>query len=215
MITQTGGMSEVQWIPGKQVAFKTFHNGSLKVLNVPYLPSSDNGKEGFIPHEVLFQLSHIFKYMNIHGLEEFDYQQFKMVKTPMVVSSEKKKAKKQFDDEKVKLAQYALKEWVNKYFEMSMKAKATVTNFDDLDNPNSEFNQAKRWLELFHERLEALPELHREIIEKKYLESASYPPDLYVYTDLHMTRTLYYLTKKEALYWLGLALWNHQEKVGS
>lgn len=214
MITRKGDIEIFQVKPGKQIAFKTFYNGNLKVFNVPYLPSDDNEGSGFIPYEVLFQLSHIFKYMNIHNLVDFDYQDFDMVNTHLEIHSSKKKAKKKFNDEKERFVKYALDEWISKYYEMKLAAEKKTTT-EGVENPYSHSYQAKQWIDFFHSKLHELPELHREIIERKYLQiqvSGSYPIDDFVYSEMHIGRTFYYERKKEALYWLGLALWTKGEK---
>lgn len=215
MTTKKGDIEIFEVRPGKQVAFKTFYNGNLKVFNVPYFPSDDSEGSGFIPYEVLFQLSHIFKYMNIQNLDEFDYQDFDMVKTHLEIHSNKKKAKKKFNDEKERFVKYALDEWISKYYEMKLAAEKKTPETEGVENPSSHTYQAKQWIDFFHSKLDELPELHREIIERKYLQiqvSGSYPFDVFVYSEMHIGRTFYYERKKEALYWLGLALWKKDEK---
>ncbi len=214
MITQKGDVSVFQVMSRKQVAFKTFYNGNLKVFNVPYFPSDDNDETGFIPYEVLFQLSHIFKYMHMHNEGEFDYQHFNMVKTHMTTDSDKKKARKKFNEEKDRFVKYVLDEWIAKYFVMKLKAKKKPMSAGGPDRQNEKCRQAEQWLDLFQSKLNELPELHREIIARKYLQikaSGSYPLDDFVYSEMHIGRTNYYERKKEALYWLGLALWNNEQ----
>ncbi|RST57398.1 hypothetical protein D5F11_023095 [Siminovitchia terrae] len=214
MTTKKGDIENFEVKPGKQVAFKTFYNGNLKVFNVPYFPSDDSEGSGFIPYEVLFQLSHIFKYMNIQNLDEFNYEDFKVVHTYLQFHSDKEKAKKKFKDEKDMFIQYALKEWIEKYYEMKLKANRSDSPFGETDKPNDEAVQARQWLDFFHSKLNELPELQREIIKKKYLQievSGNYPLDDFVYAELHLTRAFYYRRKKEGLYWLGLALQNHNQ----
>ena len=214
MIMQKRDVPVFQVMPGKKVLFKTFYNGNLKVFNVPYFPSEDNDGTGFIPYEVLFQLSHIFKYMHIHNAGEFDYQHFDMVKTHMTTDLDKKKARKKFNDEKDKFVKYVLDEWIANYFVMKLTAEKKPMAAGGPDNLHWNCMQAQQWLDLFHSKLNELPELHREIVERKYLQiqvSGSYSLDDFVYSEMHIGRTNYYERKKEALYWLGLALWNNEQ----
>ncbi len=197
---------------------RLFITGISKSCTFPYFPSYDNGKKGFIPYDVLFQLSHIFKYMNIHNLQEFDYREFNIVNTDLNKKSDKKRVNEKFTDEREMFIKYALKKWIDNYFEMKVRANTPKTCMDKMDNRSNETNYAREWLDFFHSKLNRLPELHREIIEKKYLKiqvPGRYVIDDFVYGELHIARSLYYVRKKEGLYWLGLALWNYQSDKGT
>lgn len=62
------------------LTFKTFHNGRLTVQNVPHAlyPNGigPDGEEEYIPGNVMYKLSHIFRYMIDNGIFEYDYQKF-------------------------------------------------------------------------------------------------------------------------------------------
>lgn len=118
-----------------------------------------------------------------------------------------------------------LTKWIEPYYSMKLKSgvynpKVTSTISDIPSSPNNAFHSsteslvinkltAKEWLIYFHTKLSTLPEQHQQIIEKKYLRrrnDGKYMSDHKVYSDLHLSRTVYYIRRKEALYWLGLAL---------
>lgn len=59
---------------------KTFHNGQLKVHNVPHAlyPNGigPDGNEDYIPGNVMYKLSHIFRYMIDNKIFEYNYEEF-------------------------------------------------------------------------------------------------------------------------------------------
>ncbi|MFS0647388.1 ArpU family phage packaging/lysis transcriptional regulator [Siminovitchia sp. 179-K 8D1 HS] len=128
--------------------------------------------------------------------------------------------------------EYVLGEWIRKYFRMKLIANTTkipsiTSSYSDMPFHSNGFHSstestalktltAEEWLHFFHERLIKLPEMHQEIIEKKYLKrryDGKYTPDDLVYQEMHLGRTVYYQKKKEALYWLGLALLSRMKKI--
>ncbi|MFL0365726.1 ArpU family phage packaging/lysis transcriptional regulator [Pseudobacillus sp. 179-B 2D1 NHS] len=127
--------------------------------------------------------------------------------------------------EKEEIIEYVLKDWIEPYYSMKLKSggyspKVTSTISDMPSSPNNSFRSstedlviknltAKEWIIYFHSKLNNLPEQLQQIIEKKYLcrgSDGKYPLDQKVYLDLHLSRTVYYIRRKQALYWLGLAL---------
>ncbi|MBS4203688.1 ArpU family phage packaging/lysis transcriptional regulator [Lederbergia citrea] len=139
---------------------------------------------------------------------------------------------KQMEEQEIEtVIEYVLGEWIRKYFRMKLMAETTkipsiTSSYSDMPFHSSGFHSstestalktltAEEWLHYFHERLIKLPEMHQEIIEKKYLQrgyDGKYPPDDLVYQEMHMGRTLYYQKKKESLYWFGLALLSGQKR---
>lgn len=133
--------------------------------------------------------------------------------------------KQREEQEMEDVIEYVLEEWVRKYFRMKLLAETTkvpsiTSSYSDMPFHSNGFHSstestalktltAEEWLHFFHQRLIKLPEMHQEIIKKKYLQrgyDGKYTPDDLVYQGLHLGRTLYYQKKKEALFWLGLAL---------
>lgn len=136
------------------------------------------------------------------------------------------KVQQQQKAEKEWFAEYVIKVWINKYFEV--KLIADTTHIPSITSQHSDMPfhakgevhsktesavvkkvSAQEWLEYFHKKLNALPKLHQEIIKKKYLQrgdDGKFLPDDVVYNELHIGRTYYFIKKKEALYWLGLSL---------
>lgn len=59
---------------------KTVYNGKLKVLNVPHasFPNGHgpDGENEYLPADVLYKLSHIFRYMIDNKLLEIDFKDF-------------------------------------------------------------------------------------------------------------------------------------------
>jgi len=63
-----------------ELTLKTFYNGNLKVLNVPHasFPGGigPDGEKEYIPSNVMYQLSHISRFMIDNNISEMDYQKF-------------------------------------------------------------------------------------------------------------------------------------------
>lgn len=134
--------------------------------------------------------------------------------------------KEQEEKEMLMVIEYVLGEWIRNYFRMKLLAETTMlpsitSRYSDIPfRAKGGFHSsteaaalktltAEEWLNYFHEKLSKLPSMHQKIIKKKYLKRGSdgkYTPDELVYHEMHLGRTLYYQKKKEALYWLGLAL---------
>lgn len=128
--------------------------------------------------------------------------------------------------EKKAVIQYVRKEWLERYFEMKLKAQAThmpkiIASYSDTPVQKNNTRRsstedialirvsAEEWLEKFHTALKSLPEEFKLIIQVKYLEcgiDGKPRPDDYIYQELGMTRNPYYEKKKEAIYWMGLNL---------
>jgi len=106
--------------------------------------------------------------------------------------------------------------WLKQYWTMRLQANAiqpVTRNASTVGKTKAE--EAKLWLSYFHERLNLLPELERNIIEKKYLESGQNgrpPLDEFVINTLFISQRQYYYRKKEALHLLGLALGDNWHK---
>lgn len=135
-------------------------------------------------------------------------------------------SKQQQEIEKKKIIHYVINEWLKKYFEVKLIADTeqipSITSkysdipiyakgdvYSKIELAAIKKVSAEEWLEYFHLKLNSLPKLHQEIIRKKYLERTNdgkFLPDDVVYNELHIGRTLYFIKKKEALYWLGLSL---------
>lgn len=128
--------------------------------------------------------------------------------------------------------EYVLGEWIRKYYRMKLIANTTkipsiTSSYSEMPFHSNGFRSstesaalktltAEEWLHFFHEGLYKLPEMHQEIIEKKYLQrgyDGKYTPDDLVYQEMHLGRTVYYQKKKEALYWLGLALLSGFDRI--
>lgn len=120
-----------------------------------------------------------------------------------------------------------MKNWLNRYADQkfistNIQPKITSSISDMPSSGNNQFRSvtemmairsadAKRFLEVFHEKLLTLPGDYQNIIEKKYLQvgpDGKWKSDEYVYPELHLSRTAYFNLKPKALYWLGLALLN-------
>ena len=89
---------------------------------------------------------------------------------------------------KEQVVNYVMEHWLNVYYE---------------------WRKDQEKVEYFHSKLESLPKLHQSIVRLKFLEldcEGKQPLDDFVYQELHISRTHYYKKKKEAIYWLGLAL---------
>lgn len=134
---------------------------------------------------------------------------------------------------KKELIKWVEREYLSRYFEMSLHAKvrelpSITSTWSDL--PSSKSNAfssktenaalkkviASEWVERFHKCLSLLPPLHQQIISYKYLNydrAGRNPADIDVYSDLHMSRTNFYLFKKEALYLLAINLLGEEERI--
>lgn len=174
---------------GEGIVLRTFENGKVLINNVPY-QKEETGEE-FLPYHILYRLSEILKYMEKEGKRELCYQKF-VGEDWGKMNSGGKEDKIRSKDEVIK---YVLEDWLEKYYEEKLKATTEGVSKD--------------WLNYFYEKLSQLPDLHREIIERKYLKKdydGRYPLDEIVYNEMHIARGSYYIRKKEALYWLGLGL---------
>lgn len=201
----------------KMVIYKTYYNGTLCVNNVPYTVKVDmennkkeRVKEEFISSDTYEQLATIFNYMEKNRLTKLDYQKFMTINNFDEKKSNRIEKEKGFisADNREAVIDYVMKEWIEKYYEMYLRAH-TNAYMDSKESEEKSMNRAK--LDFFHARLEALPALHQEIIRKKYLQLESngrFPIDDFIYSELHIGRSNYYKQKKEALYWLGLSLLN-------
>lgn len=191
----------------EMVVYKTYRNGRLSITNVPHniCVSSKVGtaneriQEEYLLPEVLENIVTIYKYMEQHGLMEMDYQKFlsiwnfdKNVSTSSTMVKEEIK-EVSLEDQKEVIA-YVREEWIDKYQKMKLQEGNLIY---------------KEKLDFFHECLERLPELQQKIIEMKYLqveENGRFPLDDFIYPELHIGRSYYYIQKKKALYSLGLSL---------
>lgn len=128
--------------------------------------------------------------------------------------------------EKKAVIQYVRKEWLERYFEMKLKAQAThmpkiIASYSDMPvqknsttkSPTEDMAliriSAEEWIEKFQMALNNLPKELKVIIEEKYLrvgQDGRCKPDIEVFTELGMTRNPYYKKKSTALYWIGLLL---------
>ncbi|QNK89069.1 hypothetical protein H7992_04915 [Sporosarcina sp. resist] len=138
----------------------------------------------------------------------------------------KQNREKGVETEKKLLIDWVLKECIGMYFEIKLQSRrqhlpSVTSNLTDMPfyssggfHSSTESTALKKvsafeWLNTFHEHLDKLPQIHKEIIMNKYLKRDSggrFPLDDFVYCELHITRKNYYVLKKEALYWLGLQL---------
>lgn len=135
-----------------------------------------------------------------------------------------KEAKQQEEAEVSWMINYAMS-WIKKYQKMRLLVNhrhmpSVTASYSNMPIGSGGFHSstesaalknvsATEWLEYFHSKLERLPKLYQEIIKTKYLdlnEYGEFKRDDYVYLDLNLGRSYYYIKKKEALYWLGLAL---------
>ncbi|NUJ32967.1 hypothetical protein HUS65_21275, partial [Pseudoalteromonas sp. 2103] len=122
--------------------------------------------------------------------------------------------------------EYVETKWLHRYFKMKAMANETAipsitSTISDTPNRNNQFSSktesyalksiiANEWINLFHEKLDLLPEEFKKLIELKYLnrrEDGKYHGDYFVYTQLNVSRAKYYRMKKEALEELGRLLY--------
>ena len=119
------------------------------------------------------------------------------------------------------------KNWLNAYYEMkllatSMNHPKVIASYTDMpyygtggkNSSSTESNavrkvSAEEWISVFHNALNQLPDLQKEIIEKTYLKNQT---DIAICRELHIGRTFYFERRNEGLYWLGLALWHKSDK---
>ena len=206
--------------PVESVLYQPFVNGDMRVNNVPYTLLLQQGPnavrtmtEPYLSHKVLFQLSHIFKHMRMNNLKEVDYREFveqekalsAFNSEPNVEGFSVKEPNKPSPRTEKEVIAYVLEEWIGQYQTVKMQIRT-----DHNGNPvDANSRKAKEWIDLFHETLDRLPDLHKDIIRKKYLEverDGKYSIDVFVYDELHITKHVYYKRKAEALYRLGSAL---------
>lgn len=187
------------------IRLKTFKNGDLTIKNVPFVYGSRKGLSGeFVPCEVFQELSTIFRFMLKEHVIEYDYlnkNEIRETEEDVVFYVPSLNL-----DNETEVIDYVLKEWFEPYYEMRLKANSIVVAGSEQEKEKKK-NQKK--LELIEEKLEELPELHREIIQMKYLQPGSegrFQLDDIVHTSLGLGRTTYYKRRKEALYWLGLSI---------
>lgn len=123
--------------------------------------------------------------------------------------------------------EYALESWLKRYFEMWAKSREThISSITSVlsDTPPSHTNAfksktedgalrsvlAEEWIDYLHEKLDLLPHDYQEIIQEKYLKrgrGGRLPSDIYVFTQLGLSKTLYYRMRKDALAELGRLLY--------
>lgn len=144
----------------------------------------------------------------IKGVNRVPYP--KSLKTSYSLSNN---SKNETEKRKTQIRKNVLNNWLKNYYAMKMQAKAVHTK-NHGGNTKTKAEKAAEWLAYFHERLQGLPEMERNIIKKKYLEiekNGQCPTDEVVISELFIGQRQYYYRKKEALYLLGLALgdsWN-------
>ncbi|MEE3809545.1 ArpU family phage packaging/lysis transcriptional regulator [Lysinibacillus fusiformis] len=128
-------------------------------------------------------------------------------------------------ENKDELIKWVVGKCFQKYFEMELQANSShlpsmTSRWTETPTHSNDFHSstesaavkkasATEWVEAFHSNLDCLPELHRKLIQLKYLSRSSdgkYLSDDFVYTKLNLSRSAYYILKKEALYWLGIQL---------
>ncbi|USK62327.1 ArpU family phage packaging/lysis transcriptional regulator [Peribacillus asahii] len=146
------------------------------------------------------------------------------------VDNSPKKEKKQIDEFRKAVIKYLQDEWISNYAEQKFIAttlQETRMTSSISDMPRGSSNQfrsvtelaaiqraeAKRFLEIFHKKLDALPRDYRLIIEKKYLEvelDSIENSDEEVYQDLRFEKNTYFKKKKKALFSLGCLLLNSE-----
>lgn len=126
---------------------------------------------------------------------------------------------------KKELTTWVLDKCLPKYFEMELQANSSqlpsmTSRWKETPSHSNDFHSstestaikraaAAEWVEAFHSNLNSLPELHRKLIQLKYLSRSAdgkYQGDEFVYPELNLGRTAYYSAKTDALYWLGLQL---------
>lgn len=225
---------------------RAFKNGDTIIHNVPYTKDfrryyDKSSYDLYLTHEVLLQLSHIIKYMQLHKISDIDYQKFIVEYSRLEELSSKNRgvsvgtyvpatyresdtlmhplSKKQenivsqkssnseiTDDEKDKIRRMTLNCWINHYFKVTelQKEHESITTFERGDTPT-----ATEWLAHFHQQLDAMPSIEKELIEKKYLtqdNNGKHPIDEDVASELFISLRQYYYRKKEALYRFGVLL---------
>lgn len=187
------------------IRLKPFRNGDLTVKNVPFVYGKQKGASGeFVPCEVFQELSTIFRFMLQENVFEYDY----LNKNQLISTDEETLFHiPSLDlDNETEVVNYVLNEWFEPYYEMRLKANSIVVAGSDQEKEKKK-NQLK--LKLIDEKLNELPELHREILQMKYMQPGDegrFPLDDIVHTSLGLGRTTYYKRRKEALYWLGLSI---------
>lgn len=202
-LTEITNQSTVELID--MVVYKPFRMGKLSVLNVPHVLKVDVDttkkeriRSEYLKEEVQRQVDQMLDYMQTASLFEMDYQQYDVIQADKKVEKVLAHVNKPtINLDKKEITKYVLKEWLQKYFEMNLLKNSSLQ--EDI----------KEKLEYFHASLNKLPASHRKLIEVKYLNleyNGKFPLDDLVYGELCIGKTLYYEQKKEALYWLGLAL---------
>lgn len=121
---------------------------------------------------------------------------------------------------------HLLDKWIDQYAEKKFLAttfqspKITSSISETPGTPSNQFRSitevaaiksadAKRFIEIFEDKLQQLPTDYKRIIEIKYLQvglDQNYLSDELVYPELHIPRKTYFKKKKKALFTLGLLL---------
>lgn len=64
----------------EEIVIKTVTNGNLKVQNVPFVPFRNghgpSGEKEYIPADVMYKLSKMFRYMLDNNILEMDFKDF-------------------------------------------------------------------------------------------------------------------------------------------
>lgn len=193
----------------EMVVYKPFSMGRFSVLNVPHLLKVDMDttkkeriRSEHIEESVQRQVDKMLDYMKESSVFEMDFQQFSLnqKEKDLKIANNDLLAfatRPTINFEKSEITKYVLKEWLQKYFEMNLLKHSNLQG------------DIKEKLDYFHASLNKLPASHQKLIEMKYLNleyNGSFPLDDFIYEELCIGKTLYYKQKKEALYWLGLAL---------
>lgn len=208
----------------EMMIYKPFVNGNTIVNNVPHVLqlTQANGiykeaNEPYLSADILLELSKIIEFMQRNRIAEIDFNEFKVknqsisnnkVHSFHIKSINNKNENPGLSDKE--WADYALSQWIKPYHTIQLKAR-TLGNTGDILG-----KQALEWLALFHNTLDALPNLHKDLIQKKYLEidrDGKNNLDMFVYDDLQISKNVFYRKKAEALSKLGKILSRHNVNI--
>lgn len=196
----------------EKVVYRTYTNGRYTVQNVPYVVKTEgkNGqqKEEFLSFEVMEQLTILFRFMEARQIYELDYQHLQAFKDFIVQERQPNKGERDWlpssvsavSMDKKDLVEHVKRDWLEPAYQWYLKSKPRLNGAEGCP-------VAKDKLEFLKNKVEDLTELHREIIQLRYLafeQGEQGVTDIYVYTELHLSRAYYYKQKREALYALGL-----------
>ncbi|WP_232713367.1 hypothetical protein [Bacillus xiapuensis] len=95
-------------------------------------------------------------------------------------------AKNETEKRKTQIRKNVLNNWLKNYYAMKMQAKAVHAK-NSGESTKTKAERAAEWLTYFHERLQGLLEMERNMIKKKYLEVekiGQYPTDDIVISEL-------------------------------